>query len=127
MAIADIASGIGASDALKKAAAKAGMDPEEAQATLQGVIEHVTQNGSTEQMIETVAARTGVDPSKIKSFLPNVTGLLQGHADAAPEGVRSMLSGIIVSLTSGLDKNKDGSIADEAVEFAKGLFGRKDH
>lgn len=134
MDIAEIASGIGASDALQQAAAKAGIDPSQAQAALQGVLEHVDANGSTEGLIEGVAAKAGLSPSLVQAFLPSVLGLLQGHAANASEGVQGVLGGIIGSLEntsagsllSGFDSNKDGSVADEALGLVKGLFGKKD-
>src|SRR5258706_160341 len=131
MDIAEIASGIGASDALQQAAAKAGLDPSQAQAALQGVLEHVDANGSTEGLIEGVAAKAGLSPSLVQAFLPSVLGLLQGHAANASEGVQGGIIGSIEntsagSLLSGFDANKDGSVADEAVGLVKGLFGKKD-
>jgi hypothetical protein len=134
MDIAEIASGIGASDALQQAAEKAGMDPSQAQAALQGVLEHVDATGSTEGMVEGVAAKAGISPSLVQAFLPSVLGLLQGHAANASEGVQGVLGGIIGSLQntsaggflSRFDANKDGSVADDALGLVKGLFADKD-
>lgn len=134
MDIQEIVSGIGSSQALQDAAAKAGVDPSQAQSMLQGVLEHVNSGGEVEGMAEGVAAKIGVDPSMVQQFLPSVMGLLQGHSENASEGVQGVLGALINNLQgssaggvlSALDANKDGSIADEAMEMVKGLFGGKD-
>jgi hypothetical protein len=134
MDLQEIAAGIGSSDALRDAAAKAGISPEQAQATLHGVLEQVTGGGSLEGMVEGLAAKAGVDPSNVQAFLPSIMGLLRGHADNAEEGVQAALGGLLGSLQnspaggllSGLDANHDGSLVDDAMGLVKGLFGKKD-
>jgi hypothetical protein len=133
MDIQEIVAGIGASDALQNGAGKLGISTDQAQSTLQSVLEHVSSGQSLEGMAESIAGRVGLDPSQVQQFLPNVMGLLQGHADNAEEGVQNALGGLMSSLQgspiggllSGLDGNGDGSIADEAVGLVKGLFDRK--
>ena len=133
MDIQEIAAGIGSSGALQGVAAKLGMTPDQAQATLQGVLQQVSAGGSAEGVVEGVAAKTGVDPAQVQQFLPHVMGLLQGHADTAPQAAQTGLAGLMGSLQSsplggllsGLDANKDGSIVDDALAMAKGLLGGK--
>jgi hypothetical protein len=133
MDIQEIVAGIGASSALQDVAGKFGLSPDQAQSTLQGVLEHVSAGQPLDGMAESVAQRAGVDPAQVQQFLPNVMGLLQGHADNAGEGVHATLSGLISSLQnsaaggllSGLGANKDGSVADEAIGLVKGLFDRR--
>jgi hypothetical protein len=132
MDIQEIVAGIGASGALQDTAARLGMSPDQAQSALQGVLEHVSAGRPLEGMAENVAGRVGVDPAQVQQFLPSVMGLLQNHADNAGEGVQATLAGLMSSLQgspfggllSGLDANKDGSIADEAIGLVKGLFHR---
>ena len=131
MNIQEIVAGIGSSGALQEAAGRFGLSPDQAQSALQGVLEHVSAGQAGEGMAESVAARAGVDPAQVRKFLPSIMGLLQGHAAAAPEGQQSALAGLLGSLQgaglggllSGLDANKDGSVADEALGLVKGLFG----
>ena len=131
MDIQEIAAGIGSSAALQSVAQRLGMTPDQAQSVLQGVLQHASTGGSVEGMAEDVAANTGVPPAQVQQFLPEVMGLLEGHAQNAPEGVLAGLSGLMGSLQgspfggllSGLDANKDGSIVDDVLGMAKGLFG----
>ena len=134
MDIGEIVSGIGSSQALQDAAARAGVDPAQAQAILQGVLQHVNGGGDVSGMAEGIASKAGVDPAQVQQFLPSVMGLLQGHAENASEGVQGMLGGLLGSLQSsplggllsGFDTNTDGSIADEALALGKGLFRTRD-
>lgn len=98
MDIQEIVSGIGSSDALKGLAERIGLSPDQAQGALQGVIEHVTAGHRLDGMVEGVAAKTGIDPDQVQQLLPNVMGLLQGHAENANEGVQGMLGGLLGSL-----------------------------
>lgn len=133
MDIGEIVAGIGSSSALQDVAGKVGISPDQAQAAIQGVLQHVSSGEPMEGLVESVAAKAGLDPAQVQQFLPSVMGLLQGHADNASEGVQSTLSGIMGSLQnspmggllSGLDANKDGSVVDEAMGLVKGLFGGK--
>jgi hypothetical protein len=133
MDIGEIVAGIGSSSALQDAAGKVGISPDQAQAAIQGVLQHVQSGEPMEGLVESVAAKAGLDPSLVQQFLPSVMGLLQGHADNASEGVQSTLGGIMGALQgspmggllSGLDANKDGSVVDEAMGMMKGLFGGK--
>ena len=134
MDIQEIAAGIGSGQALQDVAGKLGLSPDQAQTALHGVLEHVSNGGPMEGMAEGVAARAGISPEQVQQFLPSVMGLLQGHSENASEGVQTALSGIMGSLQnsplggllSGFDANKDGSVADEALGLAKGLFGGKE-
>jgi len=133
MDIGEIVAGIGSSSALQDVAGKVGISPDQAQAAIQGVLQHVSSGDSMEGLVESVAAKAGLDPAQVQQFLPSVMGLLQGHADNASEGVQATLGGIMGSLQnspmggllSGLDANKDGSVVDEAMGLVKGLFGGK--
>src|SRR6516164_5502003 len=98
MDIQEIVAGIGSSDALRGVAERIGMSPDQAQGALQGVIEHVTAGQPLEGMVEGVAAKAGVAPAQVEQFLPNVMGLLQGHAENASEGMQGMLGGLMGSL-----------------------------
>ena len=130
MDIREIVSGIGSSEALRDAAGRAGVDPAQAQTILQGILEHVNGGGDIAGMAEGIAGKAGVDPAQVQLFLPFVMGLLQGHSENASEGVQGVLSGLLGSLQgfplggmlAGFDAKKDGSIADEAIGLAKGLF-----
>jgi hypothetical protein len=133
MDIQEIVAGIGSSSALRDAAGKIGISPDQAQSALQGVLEHVSAGNATEGMVENVAAKAGLDPTQVAQFLPSVLGLLQGHSANASEGVQTTLSSLMGSLQnlplggllSGLDANKDGSLVDDAMGLVKGLFGGK--
>jgi hypothetical protein len=133
MDIQEIVGGIGSSQALQDVAAKLGISSDQAQSALQGVLSHVSSGEASEGMVEQVAAKAGIDPAQVQQFLPQVMGLLQGHAENASEGVQTTLTGLLGSLQnspiggllSGLDANKDGSIVDEAMGMVKGLFGGK--
>ncbi|MDP3659462.1 hypothetical protein [Phenylobacterium sp.] len=133
MDIQEIAAGIGSSQALRDVAGKLGISPEQAQTTLQGVLQHLSSGGQMESMVEGVAAKAGISAATVQQFLPSIMGLLQGHSENASEGVQAALTGVIGSLQgspiggllSGLDANKDGSIVDDAMGMMKGLFGGK--
>lgn len=133
MDIHEIVAGIGSSNALKEAAGKVGITSDQAQSTLQAVLQQVSAGQPMEGMVENVAAKAGVAPEQVQQFLPSIMGLLQGHADNAAEGTQATLSGLMGSLQnspfggllSGLDANKDGSVVDDALGMVKGLFGGK--
>lgn len=134
MNIEELTSNIGSSGALSALATRLGMTPDQAQATLQGVLQHVSAGAPAEGAVEGVAEKAGVAPAQVQQFLPEVMGLLKGHADGASEGVQGGLSGLMGSLKnspfggmlSSLDANKDGSIVDDALGMAKGLFGHRE-
>ena len=125
MDIQEIVSGIGSSDALKGIADKLGLDPEQAQGALQGVIEHVSGGNPLEGMVEGVASKVGIDPAQVQQLLPSVLPLLQGHADNASEGVQGMLGGLLGSLQNSpiasLLGHGDGQ--GEGAEALQGLVG----
>jgi hypothetical protein len=135
MDLKEITAGIGSSDALRKAAAKAGLDPNQAESALHGVLERVTSGQSLDGVTQALAGKLGTSPDQIQAFLPSIIGLVQGHAANANAGVESTLSGLLGSLQalpagsllSGFDANKDGSLADDALNAVKGLLdGNKD-
>jgi len=123
MDIQEIVAGIGSSDALKGVAAKIGMSPDQAQGALQGVIEHVTQGRPMDGMVEGVAAKVGADPDQVQQLLPNVMGLLQGHAENASEGVQGMLGGLMGELQHSPAANLLGQGEAEAPSGLSGLIG----
>jgi len=124
MDIAQIAAGIGGSDALASAAARVGISPDQAQAALQGVLEHAQNGGDADGVVDAAAAKAGIDPSVAQQFLPSIMGLLQGHADNAPQGAQGMLGGLLGSV-GGLLGGGGGSGGGLA-GFASGLFGAKE-
>ncbi len=128
MDIQEIVSGIGSSDALKGIAAKVGLSPDQAQGALQGVIEHVTAGQPLEGMVDGVAAKVGASPDQVQQFLPNVMGLLQGHAENASEGVQGMLGGLMDSLhgspAASLLEQREGGIGSTLQGLVGGLFGK---
>ena len=97
MGLLDIVSGIASSGALQNAASQAGVDPDQAQTMLQGVLEHVNNGGAIEEAADAVAAKTGMDPSQVQQFLPQIQGLLQGHADNATGESQGLLGGLLGS------------------------------
>jgi hypothetical protein len=128
MNIQEIVAGIGSSDALKGVASRIGLSPDQAQGALQGVIEHVTAGQPLEGMVEGVAAKTGVAPDLVQQLLPNVMGLLQGHAENASEGVQGMLGGLMDSLHSSpaasLLEHGEGQAGSGLSGLIGGLFGK---
>jgi hypothetical protein len=95
MSLLDIISGIASGPGLQDAAEKAGVDPETAQGLLQGVLEHVQGGGGLDDAAGAIAAKTGIDPSQVQQFLPQIANLLQGHADNAGEGGGGLLGGLL--------------------------------
>ncbi|MEO8813359.1 MAG: hypothetical protein ABI376_10670 [Caulobacteraceae bacterium] len=128
MDINEIVAGIGSSDALKGIAAKAGISPENAQGALQGILEHVTNNGAASGMVEAIAGKVGISPEQVQQMLPHVMPLLQGHAENAEEGVQGVLGGLMSSvggMLGGAGAQSEGP-ASGLMGLAKGLFGKKD-
>ena len=129
MDIQEIVSGIGASRALQDVAANAGISPNQAQSAVQGLLEHVSAGQPHDSMVETLAARVGLDPSQVQQLLPNVLGLLGDHAQNANEGVQQALGGILGGLQgsplSGLLAGIGGGDDGSAASILGGLFGGK--
>lgn len=123
MDIQEIVSGIGSSDALKGLAERIGLSPDQAQGALQGVIEHVTAGHPLDGMVEGVAAKTGIEPDQVQQLLPNVMGLLQGHAENANEGVQGMLGGLMGSLQNSPAASLLGHGQGDAGSALEGLVG----
>ncbi len=90
-----------ASGALPEAAARAGVDPSEAETVLAGILAHIDAGGRIAGLGDAVAAKTGLDASKIEAFLPQVLPLIQGHAAAAPEAGRELMSAFIKAAGAG--------------------------
>ncbi|HEY3798381.1 MAG TPA: hypothetical protein VGL58_08505 [Caulobacteraceae bacterium] len=98
MNLMDIVNGVSSSGALQDAASQAGVDPSQAQTLLQGVLEHVNNGGSLDEAADAVAAKVGVDPALVQQFLPQVAGLLQGHAANAPDEAQGLIGGLLGAL-----------------------------
>jgi hypothetical protein len=99
------------------------MSPDQAQGALQGVIEHVTEGRPMDGMVEGVAAKVGANPDQVQQLLPNVMGLLQGHAENASEGVQGMLGGLMGELQQSPAANMLGQGASESPSGLSGLIG----
>jgi hypothetical protein len=129
MDLQGLLSSIGGSDALNAAASQAGMEPDQAHSALQGVLEHLSTGGAAEGVVDAVAAKTGLDPSQIEAFLPQVMPLLQGHADAAG-GDQSGMSGLLGAAAGMLGGGGGGDAAASGggglMGLVSGLFGKKD-
>jgi hypothetical protein len=126
MNIQEIVAGIGSSGALNGVAAKIGMSPDQAQGALQGVLEHVTAGRPLDGMVDGVAAQVGAEPNQVQQLLPNVMGLLQGHAENADQGVQGMLGGLMGELQNSgaagmLSEGEGGSALQGLIG---GLFGK---
>ena len=117
MDINDIISGITSSGALNSAASQAGIDPAQATSMLSGVLDHVSNGGSTDDIATVVADKTGLDAGTVNQFLPVAMSLLQGHADAT--GDQGGLGGILGALGGA------GGGAGGLLGMAAGLFGNK--
>ena len=128
MNIEEIVAGIGSSGALNGVAARIGMSPDQAQGALQGVLEHVTAGRPMEGMVDGVAAKVGAEPEQVQQFLPNVMGLLQGHAENADEGVQSMLGGLMGELqhspAASMLNQGEGQGGSALQGLIGGLFGK---
>jgi hypothetical protein len=123
--IQEIVAGIASSDAIKSAAASVGVDPNQAQSILHGILEHVDGGGGIEGIVESVAGKTGIDPETVQSFLPQVMPLLQGHAANASEGVQGVLGSLVGSLGGMLGGSGGGDAIGALEGLAGGLFGHK--
>ena len=125
--------GITSNPSLQDAAANVGVQPDQAQAMMHGVLDHVSTNGDLEGVAEAVAGRVGVSPAQVQQFLPVILGLLQNHAATAAPGQQAGLGGLLGSLQGGpmagllgsFDANQNGSVADEALGLAEGLFQKR--
>lgn len=111
-------------------AEKLGLSHEDTQKVAAAAAEHV-DGGTTDagELASKIASSTGLDVSAIQNILPGLLGGLQSHAgnlgDAAQSAFSSLLgqNSMLQGLLSGLDKNKDGSIVDDALGMVKGMFG----
>ncbi len=99
MDIESMVAGLGSSGALAHAASEAGLAPNQAEAAIRGVADHVGGGGGAEGMVEAVAARAGLDPSQVQAFLPHVLPLLQQHAQATPGGAQGEFGALLGSLS----------------------------
>jgi hypothetical protein len=95
MNLSDLMANIGGSDALKQIADRAGLSQDQAQDAAHGILDHLTNGGAANEVVETVAARIGVSPDQIQSLLPQVLPLLQAHADSAAGEGEGMLGGLM--------------------------------
>jgi hypothetical protein len=77
-------------------------------------------------MVDAVAGKTGIDPSQIQAFLPQVMPLLQGHADGAGAGDQGMLGGLLGSVGGLLGGGGASEGGGGLMGLASGLFGPKD-
>ena len=125
MDLSGILSSIGGSDALTAAAGQAGIDPGQANSVLQGVLEHATSGGAADGVVDAVASKTGLDPAQIQAFLPQVMGLLQGHADSAGGEDQGGMGGLLGSVGGLLGGAGGGSGGGGLLGMAAGLFGNK--
>ena len=86
------------SGALNTAASKAGVTPDQAQAAVRGLAEHVNGGGGADGLIEAVASRAGLAPSQVQAILPHVLPMLQQHA-AAAGGAQGEFGGLLGSIS----------------------------
>jgi hypothetical protein len=79
----DFTAGLHASEALKDAAMRAGIEPAQAGAILQGLFDHAAAGKGAEGALEGVAEAAAVLPSQVRQFLPLVPGLLESRLQGA--------------------------------------------
>jgi hypothetical protein len=79
----DVAAALHASEALKDAAVRAGIEPEQAGAILQGLFDHAAAGKGVEGALEGIAEAAALLPSQVQQFLPLVPGLLQSRLQGA--------------------------------------------
>ncbi len=73
----DITAGLQASQALKDAASRAGLEPAQAGAILEGLFDYAAQGRGAEGALEGIAEKAALQPAQVRQFLPMVLGLLQ--------------------------------------------------
>jgi hypothetical protein len=95
MELSDFLAGLRGNEALNQAAGQAGLEPGQAHAAVQGVIEHLSGGGAVEEVANAVAAKVGVSPDQIQALLPQVLPLLQGHAEGASGEAQGFLGGLL--------------------------------
>ncbi len=126
MDIQEVVSGIASGGALNEAASRVGIDPDQAESILHGVLEHVTGTGSAEGVAEAVAAKVGISPDQVQAFLPQIMPLLEGHSENAQAAVQGVLGGITQSLGGFLGQSGSAESASGGLlGLAKGLFGSR--
>jgi hypothetical protein len=113
-------------------AEKLGLSPDQTHQVAASAAQHVDAGTSdAAELAQKVAQSTGLDAGAITSMLPGLLGGLQSHAGGLGEAAQNAINGLVGNnsmlkgLLAGLDKDKDGSVVDDAVDLVKGLFGDK--
>ena len=122
MDIESLVAGLRSSGALDHAASEAGLAPNQAQAAVRGMADHVNGGGGAEGMIDAVAARAGLDPAQVQAFLPHVLPLLQQHAQATAGGAQGEFGSLLGSL-SAMAGSAGGGGGGGLAGMAGGLLG----
>lgn len=83
------------------------------------ILGHILGNKDVSRKVAGQAsAKTGIDPDTLKSMLPVLATVVMGALSKRTSGGSSGLD----SLTSLIDLDGDGSIADDMLDFARKLF-----
>ena len=99
MELRELLSGLRGGAALNQAADQAGLEPDQAHAAMQGILEHVGAGGAVDEVATVVAGKVGVSPDQVQALLPQVLPLLQGHAAASGGEAQGVLGGLIGRLS----------------------------
>jgi hypothetical protein len=103
-------------------AAKVGISPERAANAITALGQAHTAPGDT---VDTAAASTGLSPDVLRQIVDQIGGEAALGRFASLLGAQGGDAGGIMGTLGGmLDRNGDGSAADEIAGFAKGLFGK---
>ncbi len=102
---------------VKNLAAKVGIDPDQAESAIAALAAGHQSKGDT---IETAAANTGLDASKLQEIVGHIGG------EGALASFASMLGqspDALQKVAGFLDKDGDGNPINDIAGMAKGLFG----
>lgn len=108
----------GAPDDVTNLATKIGISPDVAEKAIAALGQAHQMQGDT---VELASARTGLPTGTISQIVEAIggEGSLTAFANAVVNNPKA--AGVLQML----DRDGDGSVVDDAVDFAKGLFGKK--
>lgn len=102
---------------VRNLAAKVGIDADQAESAIAALAAGHQSKGDT---VETAAANTGLDPSKLQEIVAQIGG------EGALANFASMLGqhpDVLQKVSGFLDRDGDGNPVNDIAGIAKGLFG----
>ena len=122
----DITAGLQSSQALKDAAIRAGLEPAQAGAILEGLFDYAAAGKGAEGALEGIAEKAALQPAQVRQFLPMVLVLLEiAPEEAVNIEAAAEPEAVVITPPATPEVELIAPIGGRRGGRGRGLFGRR--